>query len=108
MYREYCSDVAKDYGIPVTVMLCYFWHSQEEESWHKESQFYGRTWFPVRGMEAMQQMFPEFSKTVIKSSLTKMRNEGLLLIGDFTVPGYEDFTWYSLTDNGIRMAGGKA
>ena len=108
MYREYYSDVATAYGVSVAVMLCYFWRAQEHESGRKESQFYGRTWFPEKGIEVMQRMFPEFSKTVIKNSLAKMRNEGLLLIGDFTVPGYEDFTWYSLTDNGIRMAGGKA
>lgn len=98
-------DLAARYGLDVAVFIqnIYYWVRKNEAN---QEHFYdGRYWAhsSYRGLEKWFE--PLWSMQQIKRIVSKCRDQGLLLVGDYNPDGFTHTNWYSVTDAVLEIYG---
>lgn len=98
-------DLAARYGLDVAVFIqnIYYWVRKNEAN---QEHFYdGRYWAhsSYRGLEKWFE--PLWSMQQIKRIVSKCREQGLLLVGDYNPDGFTHTNWYSVTDAVLEIYG---
>lgn len=98
-------DLAARYGLDVAVFIqnIYYWVRKNEAN---QEHFYdGRYWAhsSYRGLEKWFE--PLWSMQQIKRIVSKCRDQGLLLVGDYNPDGFTHTNWYSVTDAVLKIYG---
>ena len=98
-------DLAARYGLDVAVFVqnIYYWVRKNEAN---QEHFYdGRYWAhsSYRGLEKWFE--PLWSMQQIKRIVSKCRDQGLLLVGNYNPDGFTHTNWYSVTDAVLEIYG---
>ena len=98
-------DLAAQYGLDVAVFIqnIYYWVRKNEAN---QEHFYdGRYWAhsSYRGLEKWFE--PLWSMQQIKRIVSKCRDRGLLLVGNYNPDGFTHTNWYSVTDAVLEIYG---
>lgn len=98
-------DLAARYGLDVAVFIqnIYYWVRKNETN---QEHFYdGRYWAhsSYRGLEKWFE--PLWSMQQIKRIVSKCRDQGLLLVGNYNPDGFTHTNWYSVTDAVLEIYG---
>lgn len=98
-------DLAAQYGLDVAVFIqnIYYWVRKNEAN---QEHFYdGRYWAhsSYRGLEKWFE--PLWSMQQIKRIVSKCRDQGLILVGDYNPDGFTHTNWYSVTDAVLEIYG---
>lgn len=98
-------DLAARYGLDVAVFIqnIYYWVRKNEAN---QEHFYdGRYWAhsSYRGLEKWFE--PLWSMQQIKRIVSKCRDQGLLLVGNYNPDGFTHTNWYSVTDAVLEIYG---
>ena len=96
--------IAVEYGINEAILLqsIYEWVKMNEvrnEHFHD-----GRCW-DCNSIDALAQLFPYFTKRQIQYTLKKLREHGLILVGNYNEQPSDQTRWYSLTDKAYALFG---
>ena len=98
-------DLAARYGLDVAVFIqnIYYWVRKNEAN--QEHYYDGRYWAhsSYRGLEKWFE--PLWSMQQIKRIVSKCRDQGLLLVGDYNPDGFTHTNWYSVTDAVLEIYG---
>lgn len=98
-------DLAARYGLDVAVFIqnIYYWVRKNEAN--QEHCYDGRYWAhsSYRGLEKWFE--PLWSMQQIKRIVSKCRDQGLLLVGDYNPDGFTHTNWYSVTDAVLEIYG---
>lgn len=97
MIHSFDVDVATKYGIEIAILLNqinYWCLKNEANGKHLHN---GKFWV-YNTKKAFTKMFPYMSERQINYTLTKMKNENLILTDNFNYSKMDRTTWYTLTD----------
>lgn len=102
MYHSFDVDIAADYGIPEAIFLCniYFWVKQN--TLNKHNYFEGRYW-TYNSLSAYTGLFPYMSKSTIQRAIKHLKDEGLILAGNFNNDRFNHTNYYTLTEKGLSV-----
>ena len=97
-------DVAERYGLDAAVFLhnIVYWtlkNKAEERHFHD-----GRYW-TYASRKALAKMYPLWSDSQIKRIISKLRDEGVLLVGDFNEDRMVRTNWYAPSDDLLALYG---
>lgn len=95
-------DIAKDYGIPEAILLhnIAFWVKQN--ALNKHNCFDGKFW-TYNTIKTFVGLFPFLSESTIKRALKHLKDEGLILTGNFSNDKFTHTNYYTLTDKAIEV-----
>lgn len=107
MEHQFNTEVAKVYGLSEAVFLhnLYWWIVKNEANGR---HFYeGRHW-TYNSLSALEKLFPYFTKSQIRTVIANCEKKGAIVRGNFNKAGYDNTTWYALTEEVLAIYGGYA
>ena len=95
-------DVAKEYGVPEAILFynIAFWEKQNRLN--KHNCFEGRYW-TYNTLKAYTGLFYFISEATIKRALKHLKDEGLILAGNFENDRFNHTNYYTLSDKGMEI-----
>ena len=102
MDHSFNIEVAKDVGIACAVLLnnIYWWVDKNEKN--EYHLFEGKYW-TRNTKKAYLEQFPYMTERQIEYALTKLRDKGYILVGNFNKAKYDRTLWYTITDKARRV-----
>lgn len=91
------SDIAKEYGINVAIILdkLRFWIEHNKAN---NKNFYDGRYWTFNSMDAWSKQIDFMTVNTIRRTLEKMEKEGLIITGNYNASKYDRTKWYALTD----------
>lgn len=91
--------IAEMYGVNCAVILQNIWH------WVKKNEangtnFYDGNYWTYNSTKAFQKLFPYLSQKQIETALKKLRDENILITGNYNTLKYDRTLWYAITEKG--------
>lgn len=91
--------IAKLYGVHCAVVLQNIWH------WLRKNEangvnFYDGTYWTYNSTKAFADLFPYLSQKQIENALKKLRDEGIIITGNYNAVKYDRTLWYAITEKG--------
>lgn len=91
--------IAKLYGINCAVILQNIWH------WIRKNEangtnFYDGTYWTYNSTKAFAELFPYLSQKQIETALKKLRDEEIIITGNYNAVKYDRTLWYAITEKG--------
>ena len=91
--------IAKKYGVHCAVILQNIWH------WIKKNQAngvncYDGNYWTYNSTKAFSDLFPYLSQRQIETALKKLRDEGIIITGNYNAVKYDRTLWYAITEKG--------
>lgn len=91
--------IAKLYGVNCAVVLQNLWHwIRKNEA--NEKNFYDGTYWTYNSTKAFTELFPYLSQKQIETALKKLRDEGIIVTGNYNAMKYDRTLWYAITKKG--------
>ena len=91
--------IAEKYGINCAVILQNIWHWIRKNEANGTNYFDGNYW-TYNSTKAFKELFPYLSQRQIETALKKLRDEGILITGNYNAVKYDRTLWYAITDKG--------
>lgn len=97
-------EVARIVGVNAAILLenIAYWceHNQaNEENYHD-----GHYW-TFNSMKAFEELFPYIKPNAIRTALGKLKDAGLIIVGNYNKSAYDRTSWYALTDKANAILG---
>ena len=102
MYHSFDIDLAKIYGVNEAILLnnITFWVMKNKAN--KQNYFEGRYW-TFNTVKAYSELFPYFSVSTIKRALKHLKDEGVIMSGNFNNDQHNRTNFYTLTEKGLAL-----
>lgn len=102
MIHNFDAEIAQKYGLLESVLLnhIYYWIEKNRAN---ESNFYEGTYWTYNSTRAFNELFPYASERQIKNALKHLREEGILLTGNYNKSAYDRTLWYALSKKGLSI-----
>lgn len=102
MIHNFDTDIAQKYGILEAILLnnIYYWIEKNKAN---ETNFYDGTYWTYNSTRAFRELFSYATERQIKSALMKLREEGILLTGNYNKSPYDRTLWYALSEKGLSI-----
>ena len=97
--------IAEKYGINCAVILQNLWH------WIRKNEangtnFYDGQYWTYNSTKAFCKLFPYLSQRQIEHALKKLRDEGIIITGNYNAVQYDRTLWYAITEKGKSILHG--
>lgn len=102
MYHSFDADIAAEYGIPEAIFLCNIAFWVKQNTLNKHNYFEGRYW-TYNSLSAYAGLFPYMSKSTIQRVIKHLKDEGLILAGNFNNDRFNHTNYYTLTEKGLSV-----
>lgn len=102
MYHSFDADIATEYGIPEAIFLCNIAFWVKQNTLNKNNLFEGRYW-TYNSLDAYAGLFPYLSKSTIQRVVKHLKEEGLILTGNFNNDRFNHTNYYTLTEKGMSL-----
>lgn len=102
MDYSFNAEIAKRYGVNEAIFIqnLYFWINKNEAN--GRHYYEGRHW-TYNSAKALVKLFPFWSEDQIKRLVRKMRDNGLIHIGNFNQKGMDRTNWYALSEEVLTI-----
>lgn len=102
MIHSFDSEIAEKYGILEAVLLnhIYFWIEKNRAN---EQNFFDGHYWTFNSTKAFSELFPYASEKQIKKALMHLRDDGILITGNYNETAYDRTLWYSISEYGICL-----
>lgn len=102
MTFSFDENIAVKYGINEAILLneLAFWIKLNTAN--KRNFYEGRYW-TYNSISALADVFPFWSRETIKRTLSHLKDENLILVGDFGNDRFKRVNYYSLSDKGMEI-----
>lgn len=102
MTHSFDSEVAEKYGILEAVLLnnIYYWIEKNRAN---EQNFYDGTYWTYNSTRAFNELFPYVSERQIKNALKHLREEEVIITGNYNENAYDRTLWYALSEKGLSI-----
>lgn len=101
-YHSFSVDVAEKYGIQAAILLYNLAFWIEKNNADERHLYDGNVW-TYSSIAAMEKLFPYMSERVIRYSIQKLIDEGIIVDGNYNKSTYDRTKWYALTDKGKEL-----
>ena len=102
MYHSFDVDIAKEYGISESIFLCNIAFWVKQNTLNKNNYFEGRYW-TYNSLSAYTGLFPYMSQSTIKRVIKHLKDEGLILTGNFNNDRFNHTNYYTITEKGLSI-----
>lgn len=102
MQHSFDVDIAVQYGILEAVLLNNLWHWIKKNEANEVNFFEGRYW-TYNSTKAYARLFPYVSQKQIQRALSHLKEEDVLVTGNFNKSSYDRTLWYAFTDKGMSI-----
>ena len=91
--------IAELYGVNCAVILQNIWHwIRKNEA--NDKNFFDGTYWTYNSTKAFKELFPYLSQKQIETALKKLRDEKILITGNYNAMKYDRTLWYAITEKG--------
>lgn len=92
-------DIATQYGIAEAILLEHlsFWIAKNKAD---KTNFFDGYYWTYSSTKALAELFPYMSPKSISRALHHLKEEGLVLFGNYNKSAYDRTMWYALTEDG--------
>lgn len=100
MIHSFDSAIAEKYGILEAILLnhIYYWIEKNRANEHN---FHDGTYWTYNSTKAFSSLFSYASERQIKAALMKLRENGILITGNYNENPYDRTLWYALSEKGL-------
>lgn len=102
MEHSFDIDIAKEYGITGAILLKHIYYWVEKNRANDKHYINGCYW-TYCSIKAFGELFPYMSAKVIRNSLTKLEEAGLIKVDCFNGQNYDRTKWYTITQKGKTL-----
>lgn len=97
-------EIAERYGVYDAIILknILFWVMKNKENGKHRHD--GKYW-TYNSVSAFSKLFPYFSEKQIRSILSRLERNGLIVSGNYNTSAYDRTKWYALTDKALELYG---
>lgn len=99
MMHMFDVDVAKQYGVNAAILLQYIFFWCEKNKANGKHLYDGYVW-SYNSLSAFQELFPYLSVYQIRTALSKLEDDKLIIKGDYNKKGFDKTNWYAVTEAG--------
>lgn len=102
MVHNFDTDIAEKYGLLEAILLnhIYYW---VEKNRANNINFYDGNYWTYNSTRAFNKLFPYVSERQIKNALKHLREEGILITGNYNKSSYDRTLWYALSEKGYSI-----
>ena len=99
MEHSFDTSIAKEYGILEAVILNHlrFWIEHNKKN---NINFHDGYYWTFNSLKAFQGLFEYASKGQIERALNHLKDEGLIIVGNYNTAAFDRTVWYALTEKG--------
>jgi len=99
MNHSFNVEIATKYGMIEAVLLEHlnFWILKNKAN---EINFYDGNYWTYNSTKALAELFPYVSLNTVSRALRHLKEEGLILSGNYNKISYDRTTWYAITEKG--------
>ena len=97
-------DVAQEVGVNAAILLENIAHWCEHNKANGENYHDGHYW-TFNSMKAFEELFPYIKARGIRTALDKLKEEGLIIVGNYNKSPYDRTQWYALTEKAEALLG---
>lgn len=91
--------IAELYGVNCAVILQNLWHWIRKNEANGTNYYDGHYW-TYNSTKAFKSLFPYLSQKQIETALKKLRDEGIVITGNYNAVKYDRTLWYAITEKG--------
>lgn len=102
MIHVFDVDIAEKYGLNSAILLNHFGFWIKKNEANRKHYHEGRYW-TYNSMKAFKELFPYMSDWQIRSAIAKLKEEKIIICGNFNAQKYDRTAWYALTDYGLSI-----
>lgn len=97
MYHSFDVDFAKEYGVLEAVLInnILYWLKKNEAN---RTHFYDGKYWTYNSARAFQELFPYATKRQIEYALKKLKDRGVIDVGNYNKDPRDRTAWYTFTD----------
>lgn len=96
--------VARKYGVNEAILLQNLYYWVDKNATNRRHLHDGRYW-TYNSAAAFAEQFPYFTKNQIQYTLKKLKEHGLILVGNYNRQAFDQTKWYALTDKAYELFG---
>lgn len=102
MIHNFDTEIAEQLGLLEAILLnhIYYW---VEKNRANETNYYDGAYWTYNSTRAFNELFPYVSERQIKNALKHLREEGILLTGNYNKSTYDRTLWYALSKKGLSI-----
>lgn len=97
-------EVARIVGVNAAILLenIAYWceHNQANEENYRDGHYW-----TFNSMKAFEELFPYLKPNAIRTALGKLKDAGLIIVGNYNKSAYDRTSWYALTDKANAILG---
>ena len=102
MVHAFDVDLAVRYGVHCAILLNHFMFWTQRNMANRE-HFYAGRWWTYNSMAAFTALYPDMSKKQVRGALNKLKEEGLIVTGNYNRVQFDRTQWYALTPDGLAL-----
>ncbi|MCI8772279.1 MAG: hypothetical protein HFH73_14380 [Lachnospiraceae bacterium] len=102
MVHNFDTEIAEKYGLLEAILLTNIYYWTEKNRANNINCFDGNYW-TYNSTRAFNELFPYVSERQIKNALKHLRDEGVLLTGNYNKSSYDRTLWYALSEKGLSI-----
>lgn len=99
MMHSFDIDIAKEYGLNEAILLNNLWFWVEHNRANNINYYDGNYW-TYNSTRAFNELFPYLSQRQIQNALKKLRDKGILIVGNYNKSSYDRTLWYAFSELG--------
>lgn len=97
-------EVAQMVGVNAAILLENIAHWCEHNRANGANYHDGRYW-TYNSMKAFEELFPYLKPNAIRTAINKLREAGLIVVGNYNKSAYDRTSWYALSDTANAIYG---
>ena len=99
MQHSFDTDIAKEYGILEAILLnhLWFWIKKNEAN---DTNYYDDNYWTYNSTRAFNELFPYVSQRQIQNALNHLKEEKIILTGNYNKSAYDRTLWYAFSKKG--------
>ena len=99
MEHHFDIEIAENYGLIEAIILnnLWFWVKKNEAN---EVHFHDGTYWTYNSVKAMGKLHPYLSEKRIRGALDRLKEKGIIMIGNYNKSAYDRTAWYAFTEKG--------
>ena len=102
MTHSFDVEAAKKYGVNAAILFQYIHFCCENNKANNRHFHDGLTW-TYNTRKAFVSLFPYLTEHKIRTAIDKLIEDGIIVKGKYNIQGYDQTTWYAVTEKGEKL-----
>ena len=103
MYHSFVTEIAEEYGMLEAVLINHFsyWLAKNEAN---DRNFHDGRYWTYNTTKALAKLFPYVTQKQLEKALKHLKDDGIIMTGNYNNSAYDHTLWYTFTDLGKSIS----